>query len=317
MRHDASAKIALSLAAIALLGVALFAASRGGGVEALCGGRRYALGAVANGASPYIALSADGVSGQFLIDYGATRSSLSAGVFKGPEGSVRNAALSLPGVAAAPFVLWSYGMPLAPPSGLLGVVGTDLLSRLSVQFAGRSVFVGAEPCQSDALRAKGLAPISQRGFFAVDPSLNDDHHPNVPVVFIGLGGVHAPAQVDTGYDDISYTHSVDINQPLFDRLVESGVVLDHVADINIATCASAENRSVYRVKDRALAIETEQGATIVNIETFHLILKRANGCGGIGAIDTPAAQLGASFLEAFGAIVFDPQSATLWIKKQN
>jgi hypothetical protein len=311
-----NAKIWLLIAAIPLLALAAFAAWPRE-PQALCGGRRYALDAVANGVSPYVRLSADGVSGEFLIDYGATRSSLSAGVFKGPEGSVRNAALSLPGVAAAPFILFAYDMPLTPSGGQLGVIGTDLLSRLSVQFAGASVFVGAEPCRPEALRARGYAAISQRGFFAADPQLNDDHHPNVPVVFIGLGGVRAPAQVDTGYDDIVYTHSVDVNQPLFNQLLESGVVMDHIADINIATCAGAETRGVYRVQDRALAIETEQGATIVNIETFHLILKHANACGCIGALNAPAAQLGASFLKAFGAIVFDPQSATLWIEKQN
>ncbi len=58
--------------------------------EALCGGRRYALEAAPNGASPYITLSADGVSGKLLLDYGATASSLSASAFPGSSGSVKS-----------------------------------------------------------------------------------------------------------------------------------------------------------------------------------------------------------------------------------
>ena len=54
---------------------------------ALCGGRPYARVSVPNGASPYVELTADGVSGPFLLDYGATRSSLSASAFSG-EGRI-------------------------------------------------------------------------------------------------------------------------------------------------------------------------------------------------------------------------------------
>jgi hypothetical protein len=305
-------KASAALAALSLATLAVFAAPRE--ERALCGGRSYPLGAVANGAAPYVRLSADGVAGAFLIDYGATRSSLSAAAFAAPEGAARNADVSLAGVGKAAFSLRAYDMPLAPSGGQLGVIGTDLLSRLSVQFSGRAVFVGAAPCRPDELRARGLVPISQRGFFAADPTLNDDHHPNVPVVFVSVGGVHAWAQLDTGYDDVVYAHSVDITQPLFDRLVESGVALERVADIGVATCEGAESRGVYRVADRPLAIETGQGAPIARIRRFYLILKRANGCGGIADMTTPAAQLGASFLKVFRTVLFDPGDETVWLE---
>lgn len=91
------------------------------------------------------------------------------------------------------------------------------------------------------------------------------------------------------------------------------MALDHLADINVSTCEGRESRHVYRVKDRSLVIETDQATPIVRIETFYLILKPANGCGGIGTMSVPAAQLGASFLQLFGTIVFDPQSGTVWL----
>ncbi len=81
--------VSLSLAALAILifgvGMDIDHHER----EALCGGRSIARIAVPNGASPYVELTADGKTGPFLIDYGATRSALSADAFAGPEGPDR------------------------------------------------------------------------------------------------------------------------------------------------------------------------------------------------------------------------------------
>ena len=79
---------------------------------ALCGGRPYARISVPDGASPYVELTADGVTGPFLLDYGATRSSLSASSFSGPDGSIRTAAISLPGIEKSGF----SPRPLLPPA---------------------------------------------------------------------------------------------------------------------------------------------------------------------------------------------------------
>jgi hypothetical protein len=306
-------KVCLLISAITILAVAVIVKTGDHGREALCDGRRYEMTTVPNGASPYIGLSADGISGQFLLDYGATRSSLSASEFTPSAGSVRNAALSFPSFERGNFDLSHYDMPLQTAERQLGVVGTDFLSLLSVQFTGSAVFLGAQPCQSNALLAHGLIPIAQKGFFSSDLSMIDGELPNVPVVFLRLGEVQTWAQIDTGYDDIVYTHSVDINEALYERLVNNGIKLERFADISVSTCEGRESRPVYTVNGRSLVIETDQAKPIVRTETFHLILKPANGCGGIGAMTTPAAQLGASFLHIFGTVVFDPESGTVWL----
>ncbi len=280
---------------------------------ALCGGRRYALAAIPNGAAPYIELSADGVTGPFLLDYGSTRSSLSAAMFAGSEGSVRKAAIWLPGFETGVFDLRRYDLLFQPEKRPLGVIGADLLSR-SVQFTGSVVFLGAEACQSEALRARGLVPIAQNGFFSSDPSRIDAGLPNVPIVFLRIGEVRAWAQVDTGYDDIVYPRSVDINEALHARLIESGIKLERVSDINVWTCEGSESRHVYAVKNGSLAVENEQAKPIAQTENFRLILKPANGCGGIGEMTAPAAQLGASFLQLFDTAVFDPKSGMVWLQ---
>ena len=73
--------------------------------EALCGGRRYEMISAPKDSRPFVELSADGVSGRFLLDYGATRSSLSAEAFHGAEGAVRKATLSLPSFEGGEFDL--------------------------------------------------------------------------------------------------------------------------------------------------------------------------------------------------------------------
>jgi hypothetical protein len=305
--------ISLSLAAVAILIFGLAMDIGDQDREAMCGGRRFARIAVPNGVSPYIDLTADGKTGPFLLDYGATRSSLSAAEFPGPEGAIRRAAISLPGIEEADFHLARYDLLIQPERGQLGVIGGDLLSRLTVQLTPSEVVLGAEPCRPEALIARGLTPVAQNGFFSSDPSKIDPRLPDVPVVFMRLGEVRAFAQIDTGYEDVAYARSVDINQALFERLVESGMKLDAVADLDVWTCDGHERWPVYRVKDRALGIENEGGKPIVRADDFHLIVKRANGCGGIAEMTEPAAQLGASFLQLFGTIVFDPKNATVWL----
>ena len=106
--------VSLSLAVIAVLifGVGMDIGDQD--QKALCGGRPHARIAVPKGASPYVELTADGKTGPFLLDYGATRSSLSADAFPGPEGAAREAAISLPGVEEADFHLARYGLLRQP-----------------------------------------------------------------------------------------------------------------------------------------------------------------------------------------------------------
>jgi hypothetical protein len=310
---DHISKACLSIFAITIFAIAVGENTGGSDEAALCGGRQYQRDSVPNGGPPYIGLSADGVFGQFLLDYGSTASSLSASAFGGSNRLVRHTDLSLPGVRDGTFTLRRFDTPLKPVGRQLGVIGTDILSLLTVQMTGNTVFVGTQPCDSSALRARGLVPIAQKDFFSSDPSTIDGKHPNVPVVFLRLGEVHTWAQIDTGYDDVVYRHSVDINEALFKRLIREGMTLDHLADINVSTCEGQESRHVYTVKDRSISIETNDSTPIRRIGAFYLILKPVNGCGGIAAMSVPAAQFGASFLRTFKTIVFDPQFGTVWL----
>lgn len=301
--------IVLALSFVAA--VALVAASRVGyrDREALCGGVGYDLHSARPGSPPYIELTADGVSGPFLLDYGATRSSLSAAAFATSTGAPKSVKLWLPGFDHGVFELKHY----EAADRQLGVIGTDFLSLLTVQITEGAVFLGEQPCQPAIMRARGFVPVSQDYFFSSDPSAMDARLPNVPIVFLRLGATRVWAQIDTGYDDAIYPHSVDINQALYERLIKDGMRLRRVSEMTVSTCEGGETRPVFALVDDPLVVETDQAQPIVRTGNFYLALKQANGCGGIGAMSEPAAQLGASFLRLFRTIVFDPKSKTVWL----
>jgi hypothetical protein len=279
--------------------------------EGICGGRRYELRTLSNGASPYVELAAPGVSGVLLLDYGSTRSWIARGA--GVKADL-TASLLLSGLRSGSIEPGADGPPAPPPRKQLGVVATDLLSQLTVELTGTGVFLSEPPCPREALRGHGLVPVAQSGFFSAAPSKG--LYPNVPVVFLRLGGVRTWAQIDTGYDDLAYNHSIDINETLFKRLSASGIVLNRLPDVRVATCEGLESRSVYTMDNFPLVIEDHEGTAIAQTQTYHLIVKHANGCGGIGSMSNPGAQLGASFLRTFGAVVFDPASETVWLTRQ-
>jgi hypothetical protein len=305
------------IGAIGLMAIALVNAAALAGTTvtqdpgALCGGERFRVGTVPGGASPYIGLQVHGIAGQLLLDYGATRSSLSAPAFAAAEGTQITATLPLADQVRGDFVMRRYHLVSEPEGLQIGVIGTELLSRLSVQLTEQTAFIGAVPCQPDALLAHGLVAIDQNPFFGAGRAPSD--LPNVPIVFLRLGTLRAFAQIDTGYDDQVYERSVDINEPLFEALHLSGVDLHQIADIGVATCEGHETRRVYTTGTK-LIIETQAAQPILALERFHVIVKPANACGGIGAMAQPAAQLGASFLHDFATIVFDPLSQKVWIK---
>jgi len=210
-------------------------------------------------------------------------------------------------------MLKRYVKEVQPARGQIGIIGVDLLSTLTVELNGNTAFLGEHQCQPEQLRARRLIPIAQKGFFSSRPS-TERKLPNVPIVFVRLGEIRTWAQIDTGYEDLVYAHSVDFNQAFFEQLINSNVKLNHIGDIQVSTCEGGETRQVYTSNGVPLVIETDQGTPVLRARAFYLILKPPNGCGGIAALATPAAQLGASFLRAFGTVVFDPTSETVWVE---
>jgi hypothetical protein len=281
-------------------------------IPALCDGRPYPLTQLSNSATPHVTLTVNGRPGTFLIDYGATRSLLwKTGA---TPGITEQLTISIPGLASAEFLVSDAYPPPRTAEDSMGVIGTDLLSLVTVQLTDQKSYFSPGPCNPDELRKKGLTAIDQKGFFSSDLDSIGNRRPNVPIVFLSIGDVRASAQIDTGYDDRLYPRSVDVNQAFFDRLVKNGVDLVLAGQINVKTCEGLERRLVYSLTGLPLVIEAEDAKAIKMPELFHLVLKPSNNCGGISRMHSPAAQLGSSFLRLFETIVFDPHAGLVWIK---
>jgi hypothetical protein len=273
----------------------------------VCRGSVYAL--TSPDATPHIDVALNGRHSVSLIDYGATKGTLWTRAALRP-GAVTEVATALPGTPENEFLLRQSN------AGDAAIIGTDLLSHLTLMLDARAATILPKPCTASVLRTAGFAPIRQSGFFSSDPAHVESDRPNVPVLFVQIGRVRTWAQIDTGYDDRLYPYSIDINQALYRRLGESGVRLRPEGSVMVKTCEGLESRRVYSAANAPLIVETDDGKPIRHTVSYYLIVKSASGCGGIGAMSAPAAQLGASFLRMFQTIIFDPKAETVWIKQE-
>jgi len=176
-------------------------------------------------------------------------------------------------------------------------------------FDAGKVGLSAEDCSIDPA-ASGFAAFSQTGRFSSnEASLGGGV--NVPVLPLNIGGMSFEAQIDSGYGDTLYRHSMDVNRALFDALQASGIEMKRVGGVDIVTCAGRESREVWKIEQAKLVDDT--GRMIAAFQPVHIIPKAPNACGGIASSNQPKGQLGASFLHTLGHVIFDPRNERVWI----
>lgn len=285
-----------------------------------CVGQRFDLIPVPGGLSPYIRLEAGGRAGAFLLDTGASASSVSAAVYgERPGGAVQLSGLSLPTFPGGRFLTSAYHIANQPTGGQLGIIGTDFLGLLTADFTfrpgGGDVVLGAPSCDRAGLEARGLRAVKQNGFFSSDPRRVAHGRANVPVLYVRIGGVATWAQIDTGYDD-AITPVIDINAALYQRLIASGALLARDGDVPVTACDGPARETTLRVKSGGVRLETDGGDALADVSDVRLVLKPHNTCGGIATMDEPAAQIGMSTLRRLGVVVFDPKAELVWVRPQ-
>ena len=117
------------------LAIALALAPTGAFAQsAVCPGGSIALD-VSVEATPHVHMQLGGRSGNFLIDTGASTSSVDARIFGVTVGSrIRIEGSSFPTVSGGDFAVFDWSHAPAPPGGLAGVIGTDFLSLRVAEF---------------------------------------------------------------------------------------------------------------------------------------------------------------------------------------
>lgn len=280
-----------------------------------CAGTEFDVFHVKGGAAPYVRLVADAKPGSFLLDWGSTRSSIAQKLYPKASATITVSALSLPGLANVRFALSRYELLYEPPGGQAGIIGTDLLSSFNAHLTygdAPRIWISASACDGKRLAAAGYIAVRQAGYFARVPARNSAR-PNVPILLIRIGSVQFPAQIDSGYDDVAWAHSIDINEALQKGISAAGIGLRRVQQSTVMTCDGSEIRDVSEVPD-GVRIVSEQGQTIAALPRAHLLSKPVNRCGGIAQMSEPMGQLGASVLRTLGEIIFDGPGGNVWLK---
>ena len=264
-------------------------------------------------ATPVASLVVGGRRGNFLIDTGATKSSVDAESYGLAPGDRVELDTDLPELGRVPFVAEDMRAYRAPPGGQHGRIGTDILTRYAVGFlygAGGAVMtarVGA--CDAAALREAGYAEIGA-------PAPGGSERPNnVPVVGLALGPVDAPAQLDTGFAERAEPELMQGNKPLFTALRAAGVSMAAASAGATRGCRGVRMDERWRIDSTWLTVRTAEGGSARTHPPPLLEIKGDVDCGGISGFASPYAQLGASWLGRWGATIVDFPAGTVWIAR--
>ncbi len=292
---------------------------------------------------PYAQARVAGRSGHFVLDFGATTSSITPSGFAGGSAPV-----PLPGTTDRYDGFEFFGpwgqvqlrlQTQAPATSKVrqaGVIGTDFLSAhiYTLDYRAGRVHRAARGqfCSDAALVAAGFRAMSTHDYYAEAPQQlscplagGPPNCVNIPTVPVRIGPVQAMAQLDTGYDDGRRPYALNINAALFDALRRVGVAMRPRPDIGLrlSTCVAGVSEAIEAwqlPRSTSFGLQDMQGRLLPAPPgtTVTLFVKRtppaAAGCGGIGTWAQPAAQLGASFV-ARGALVVDPFSRRVWVRR--
>jgi hypothetical protein len=296
---------------------------------------------------------ASAVTGAFLIDYGSGESQIDPSAFAAPGPTATSCTGSADAgpfgqhctYPAFDFItnrgsvsLLTEDFPDNTSPRQTGIVGTDLLSytAFTLDYTDRKIYMAnAAFCADAELIGAGFVAMSTAGFFAHNPATlkpKDDFAPadagvsipNSPEVTVSFAGATASAMVDTGFDDAGHPGAVNINAAFLAAIVgqdDSALVRDPSLDQTLTTCTGEdEQTAAYRpTAGKVLEFIATDGSVARSVSSAVFYLKPASNaetvCGGIGAWTVPAAQLGASFDEGAGMVVFDPITSRVWIPK--
>lgn len=207
-----------------------------------------------------------------------------------------------------------------------GIIGTDFLcfNIFTIDYVNNQLFRNSSNnfCSDSVLIREGFKAASTAGYYSNDlKKLNNTCSSNIPTVPVKIGNISAVAQIDPGFDDRLYRHSININQAFFNALLDAGIALIETpsANFQLNTCVNglSENVKAYKLPNGVkFSIIGINGEPIIIHSDANIFLKQtpieAKFCGGIGTWQIPAAQLGASFLVDAKKVIFDPYKAKVW-----
>lgn len=285
----------------------------------------------------YIKVKVGLTEGYYLIDYGTTRSTIDTNNFINGKPKLSNGTTN----KFDNFDFFgSWGtvvLDVQDHSNINGLAGFKQAGILGTDFLALNIFTldlensllyraGVNSfCSDKVLKALGFKASSTRGYFSNDYNNLNNCATNIPTVPIKIGKISAIAQIDPGYNDFRFKHSLNINQALYDALLEANIKLieNPAANLLLSTCVNnlVEPVKAYKLPvGTSFSITSVDGNPILLTSDINIFLKQtpsqAISCGGIGAWKIPAAQIGASFLIDNKKVIFDPFKSKVWFLRK-
>ena len=308
----------LFAAALLVLSVAMTTAARA--ETSICGSTRIPIDSPGF-SEPFVNLTLGGNNGNFLFDTGTTHSRVDMRRYGVSEGSkIFLSGFSLPLVQGGLFTAADLRSFSSPVGGPLGIVGTDFLSLLSIEFHYEQVQPFASlgrTCDQAVLRRAGFVAVGLPGYYEADLSRLKSGIPNVPVVGLRIGQITFPAQVDTGYGDFPQG-VVQVNAALLKLLRSTGMTVHSMpSDVVTIGCSGTYAYERWQIESEELSIITAEGNIAASYSPPLLELKTDAQCSGISTFAEPFAQIGAFWLSRWKNTVFDGLSSTIWIRAES
>jgi hypothetical protein len=275
-------------------------------------------------ATPHVRMQLAGRNGNFLVDTGASTSSIDGVTFSlAPGSNARLEGSTFPTMAGGSFAVFDWSNAPAPAGGLAGVIGTDFLSMRIAEFHydARQPYLGVsqQRCLPRQFEDAGFTSISQDGYYSVDPTRLRPNTLNIPVIFIRVGSVIAPAQIDSGFSETSRVRGVvQINEALLAELRNAGIAMIPFTEVRFSITDCRGNvfvPALWQVKGAPLQIATREGKPLLEYEQLLLEVKPTpTACGGIASSPEAMGQIGAEYLQRWGTFVLDPFNERVWLK---
>lgn len=273
---------------------------------------------------PFVKMRLGGREGYFILDTGATHSTLDARTFGRPAGSkLAVSGPSFPSLRGIDLAVIDFADAPAPGGRMAGQIGEDVLAHQTVEMhydASPPYVVVSPPCPPRKLASAGYASISQQGYFSSNPDRLPPNSPNVPVIYVRIGSVTAPVVIDTGFEENPATRRgiVMINDALFQQLRAARISMQPAGTETTFDCQRRRiEQPLWQVLDVPLVFSTRDGEPIAQYGAPMLLVKAASSCGDIAGVPSALGLIGAIYVARWGVTIFDGPNERVWIRRDH
>jgi len=319
-RRDLVATGAVSLARTLIVMALAFLSEAAVAQSTICAGGRVPLDTSLG--TPFVHMRLGGHEGNFSIDTGASYSVIDSETFGvPPKTKARLAGSSLPTVDSGTFTSLDMRHSPAPAGHLAGIIGTDFLSRRIVEFHNNLtepyMVISAQRCSPKRLESAGLVPVSQDGYYSSDSRRLRPGTWPIPIIYLRIGSIVAPAEIDSGMRNAEIKRSVIfINQAFLEALEHAGISMRQDGFLNNVDCTGTHLTSeLWQLESDPLAFATREGRPLIQYGPPLLSVIPPTTCENLARKSEPFARIGALQLQRWGVTVFDGFDDKIWINR--